>query len=59
MKKNSRFAKIENLLSLVVFILIYTVIFAISVYFLGMNRDEKNMVKPFFNIIFKNSYEEK
>lgn len=49
----TRFAKIENLISLVVFILIYTVIFAISVYFLGMNRDEKNMVKPFFNIIFK------
>ncbi len=49
----TRFAKIESLLSLVVFILIYAVIFAISVYFLGMNRDEKNMVKPFFNIILK------
>ena len=49
----TKFCKINNLLSLVFFILVYASIFAISVYFVGMNKDEKEMIKPFFKIIFK------
>ena len=49
----TRFFKIDSLISLVVFILIYAVIFALSVYFIGMNKDEKDMIKPFFNMILK------
>ncbi len=49
----TRFCKIDSLLSLVVFILVYALIFVISVYFVGMNKDEKEMIKPFFKIIFK------
>lgn len=49
----AKFCKISNLLSLVFFILVYAAIFAISVYFVGMNKDEKEMIKPFFKIILK------
>lgn len=49
----TRFAIIDNLASLIIFILIYAVAFALSVYFIGMNKSEKDMLKPFFNIFKK------
>lgn len=39
------FCNIKSLLQIIIFALVYTVIYCLSMYFLGMNEEEKQMVK--------------
>lgn len=46
-----KFAKFTNILIYLAFIIIYAIIYFISIYFLGMNRSEKGIIKKVFGKI--------
>lgn len=50
------FYKFNNLLDFLGFILLYTTIYSISVYFFGLNKEEKSMITNFKNKFIRNKY---
>ena len=56
----AKFADITNVIRLGVFVIVYTVVYGISIYFLGMNDSEKKLVEePVGKILRKQRIEEK